>query len=184
MTFTWADVQEGQIADNAVINDLGNTVEAHDVALSLLFPTAYVRKPADNTPVNNSTTLVDDTHLSLPIGTDVITSDFRAIIIYTSNTTANLKVAFTFPGSMRMDFGIACWVLGGVNTANFQGFSNYTSGTTIQVSGATGPASLHVSGSFITGGTAGSLKLQFAQLTANASNTFTMTGSLMAATRL
>lgn len=49
MTYTWADVQKGQIADDAAINDLGNTVELHDASINNLSAVAMAYRARSQT---------------------------------------------------------------------------------------------------------------------------------------
>lgn len=135
----------------------------------------YAAKSADQA-VNNSTVLVNASGMLWTLQPSA-TYEYRILLLQDANTTANFKLAFTFPAGARMDFGIATYVIGGVNTALFSGFVNYASGTAIGVSGSGGVASIHIDGKIDVGVTGGVVQTQFAQNTANASNSNMKAGS-------
>ena len=143
--------------------------------LQTLLP-ILARRTTDSSPVNNSTTLVNDSVLFWPLTANV-TYDFRIVILYTSNATANFKFAFTFPAGCRLDFGFVGLLLGGTNTVDSRAAINIASAGTVSIAGGAAPEAVHINGTLSVGGTAGNLQLQFAQNTANASNTVVNAGS-------
>ena len=137
------------------------------------------RRTTDGASVNNSTTLVNDAVLIWTLSNTNVVYDFQLRMGFTSNTTANWKYAFTFPAGCRFDFSHVTYNLGGAaNTADLRSFVNYTSGTAISVSGAGSDTSYVISGTLAVASTTGSLQLQYAQNTANVSNSFTRAGSV------
>lgn len=136
----------------------------------------FAGRTADSAAVNNSTVLVNDPVLFWALQANAV-YDIRMAILYTSNATANLKWAFTFPAGCRLDFGFSGLLLGGVNAVDTRAAINLGSGVTIQTAGGTAPEALHINGTIRVGATPGNLQFQFAQNTANASNTVINAGS-------
>jgi hypothetical protein len=144
--------------------------------LNTLIPISAI-KSADQT-VNNSATLVNDTSLVWAMNANV-KYRFAITVVYSSNTTANFKFALAIPSGARLDFGYAGYVVGGTNTALFQGDVNdtATAGTPFAVAGIVGiDASLFIHG-IVTVVGAGNLQFKWAQNTANVSNTIVRGGS-------
>lgn len=133
----------------------------------------YSFKTANNTAVNNSTVLVNDSDLFWAVAAST-TYEFVLTVIYSSNATANFKWALTFP-SATVSFGNVAPAIGGGALITAQ--SGYTSGTAIGIGGAAFDQSLHIRGTIAVSSTAGTLQFQFAQNTANVSDSFTRLGS-------
>lgn len=130
----------------------------------------FVRKSADET-VNNSATLQDDDALGKLL-TVSSTYEFELLILYNSGATPDLKFGFTGPAG---------------SSANWAAISNSTPvvsvpkvlADTLTVDGTGADATVLVKGIFVMGATAGGLQLQWAQATANASNTIVRAGSYL-----
>jgi hypothetical protein len=139
-----------------------------------------VRKSSDQS-VTNSTTLVNDTALAIPLGTNDFV-EFTAYIIMTSAATQpDIKYTFTAPAGATIH-----WL------SNFEEGSSITNNPIITVSGTTTSGNLttanaldviQVWGTIQTVGTGGSLQFQWAQNNTNATATVVKTNSYLKATR-
>jgi hypothetical protein len=132
-----------------------------------------LRKSADQT-VNNTTTMVNDTHLTWPVdalGRYV----FDMELVYTAATAADIRIGWGSPTGTAMS-----WSATGLDTAlAYKNVANLAAATTSNF-GGNGVASgrvIHVSGYVDVGATAGSFTLRWAQDTANASDASMRTGS-------
>jgi hypothetical protein len=134
------------------------------------------RKTVDET-VNNSATLQNDDELFVAVEAS-LTYDFEAEIFYNSGTTPDFKFGWTFPAGLTMTYSV--YAAGG---AVFLGYSEIqTSVPVIDGQGAAVAALLK--GTVIVFSTAGTLQLQWAQNTANASNTVVAAGSYIRLRRI
>lgn len=143
--------------------------------------------------VNNTTTLVNATGLAIPLAANA-TYGLDGWLHWTSNPTADIKFKFTFPASTT---GFWSGIGPVVDTAPVVGSErkNYVDFGSVDISNALAFAgddeftsSVYISanprGYMTTAGTAGTLQLQFAQNTANVSNTILRAGSYLRVTRL
>ena len=124
-------------------------------------------KPADET-VNNSATFQDDDHLqlSMELGTTYLL-EFEGV--YFSGVTPGFKTQFVVPAGVSGP----TW---GIGPNSFSG----TSVTSLLNWGGTGADQRSkVKGRIVTTTTSGLLKLQWAQFTANASNTIIRAGAML-----
>lgn len=145
-------------------------------ALSPLLHPTLVRKTSDQT-VNNSDVLINDTELFIPVlANEIWFVHFRMLVI-TKDTPA-LKAAITCPA-------------GGTVRAHqfFESYSMidyYTAGQpmTFTNAGDTSNAPAIVNVLYVGGATPGNLQLQWAQNTANATDTKVLTNSFLIASRL
>lgn len=147
--------------------------------LQALLP-IFARKANDSSPpVNNSITLVNDPDLIWGLGgSDGLgTYEFHLTIIYNTNSTANLKWALLTPASARVDFAVNGLKTGGTNTLDTLGVVAYSSGTAFNQAGTGADATLRIDGTIGMGGVPGNLQVQFAQNTANVSNTVLRAGA-------
>lgn len=133
-------------------------------------------KSADET-VNNSSTLQDDADLVFPIGPGQLRS-VRYVILYTSGATPDIKFAVTIPSGATLYLrGI-----GGNAAGTLAEAHSIVSGTAISFQG-TGANRLLTLEAVVKAGTVGGLvQLQWAQDTANASDTTVLAGSHLLAT--
>jgi len=136
------------------------------------------RLSADTTPVNNSTVLVTISGLVIPveINTGYI---FELYTPYSSNATADIKIAWALPTGSVADFGIDYWDTTSPTPAKQFGQSSTIPTTGQQCGGFAADLYCRFFGSFLTGSTAGSFTPQFAQVTANVSNTVIRRGAYL-----
>lgn len=131
-----------------------------------------VRRATDAANINNSTALVSDATMTtvLPAVTGVWA--WRDTIIYSSSTTADYKVAYTFPGTAFWGGdGLATGAAG--TTGDGQFAVTTVSGTASAFGGAGVGVRLliTVEGEVSLAGVGGNLVLQYAQQTLDATNT-------------
>lgn len=161
------------------------TVATETVYASKTLP-VYVRATADET-VNNSSTMQDDDTLVVALLANSVYQIY-CHIMYDSNTTADFKMGWTNTGGGTWTFdwtsgGLSSLVtstLGAVNRA-----AAIISGT--QIVGGVGAGTVGVAnpcGLVITDASAGNLQFQWAQGTADASNTIRKAGSHIIARRV
>jgi len=140
-----------------------------------------VRKTANET-VNNSSTLQDDDALLFPVGTSEEWA-FEIVIYFTSNNTADFKAAITVPNNTTLEWAYTYRFSGG---AAVRATVVSTSGSALGVDGV-GDGSymmLVIKGYVKTTDTAGNVTLQWAQDTADASDTVVKAGSHLIARRI
>lgn len=132
-------------------------------------------RTVDAAPVNNSTVLVPDAVLVVALPT-AGRFQFELVLFYDSSTAADFKVAFTIPaGAVTRWGGVgpSTAVSSGVGTGQFS--VAIGSGTTITYGGSgTGTANtlvIPIKGNVLMGGTAGNLQVQYAQQTADPTDT-------------
>jgi hypothetical protein len=162
--------------------DTGETplgIGAIELALAHSHET-YVIKTADET-VNNSAALQDDNELFWPVLSNQIW-DVELVLLYNTNTTADLKWAFTVPGS-----GTGLGVLHRLQNAaagvgDDQISQASEAGTAIGGIGSI--AAAHVRMLITVGAADGNIVLQWAQNTANLSNTIVQAGSYIIARKV
>jgi hypothetical protein len=143
----------------------------------------FARKTADQT-VNNSATLVNDTHLFVPMVANA-TYTGMLLLFYSSNTTASIKFAFTFPAGATVSWAPVAYQAVGSFTILLSALNTYQSGVDNPLFGAGGsdfPTAI-INIIARTAGTAGNLQLRWAQNTANVSNTTIKQDSYMIVTR-
>jgi hypothetical protein len=121
------------------------------------------KKPVDQS-IASSTTLTNDNDLAIPI----VANDSMVIDGYLhTNTTSNtpmLQLAWTIPAGATMDFNAWCDETQNDNEV----FTFTSSGTAHTLQMPIGDICIHFWGVVITGGTAGTIQLQWAQATSNA----------------
>lgn len=153
------------------------TVQTADIADRRQFltsrPTQYFRKTTDET-VNNSDTLQDDDDWAFSVAANTkYRVDIYALI--DSGTTPDWKVQWSLPAGATADFVIS-QPGGGSTSAN-----PVTESAAADVAGlgAGTPVFARIHGILIIAGTAGTAVPQWAQNTANASDTKLLAGSVM-----
>lgn len=139
----------------------------------------FLRKTADET-VNNTATLQNDDVFFVAVPTAGVFV-FDLTLFYTSNNTADIKFAFTHPAGAVVRWGTAGLASSATATS---GDSQYAaavgSGSTVLIGGGNATTvMMFISGILEMGGTAGTFQLQWAQNTADASNTTVNTYSNM-----
>jgi hypothetical protein len=159
--------------DNDLTND--NATVSSDVPFSDVAggPELSVRK-ASNETVTNSTTLQDDNHLGVTLGTS--TTYIIDAVIFASSTSAvpDLKIAFAVPSGSTMALGYT----GGPISATL--LTSEAASEDISMLANT-PTWVHVSGTVTTAGTGGDLQLKWAQNTSDAAGTTVLRGSYLRA---
>jgi hypothetical protein len=160
---------------------------------SVVGKTSFVAKTADQS-VTSSTTLVNDTHLTLTVAASA-SYTFELMLMAQSaggSAAGDFKAGFTFPAAA------SCHFMGtGPNNADLPGSSssnsngewiarnNATSGSSTIPYGMSGiPIGIRMTGLLITGANSGSLRLQWAQGASDANATTLLTGSFMRMTRV
>jgi len=122
------------------------------------------RKTADES-VTSSTTLQDDNHLFYSIAANEIWYVQMALyVVDGSDGAANFKMGLTLPASATCFFS---WVWG--NTSGTFAMHRLRVGTTVSLFGSAGGDLFSPPGVVVNAGTAGTVQLQWAQSTSNAS---------------
>lgn len=147
--------------------------------MASLTAATVVRKASDET-VNNSSTLQDDDDLLITMGANEVWY-FEAMLIFTSNGTADFKMAFTVPSGATLEAVGVGKEPGGAD-ARVRRLIGSASSESYDGS-ATTEDSVIVKGTVRVGGTAGNLQLQWAQNTADASDTKLLTDSWLMGAR-
>lgn len=142
--------------------------------------TIRVRKTADET-VNNSATLQDDDDLKFPVGLNE-TWYFMATMRTDSGATPDIKVAVTVPTAAD----IIATFMGTHTDGTYKVTTMNVSGTAISAYGAGAGTtwSLTIIGTVRTGANTGNVQFQWAQNTANASDTKVLADSVLVAWRI
>lgn len=156
-----------------------NRAEIYDGAahVSLFTRALFAEKfrTADAAAINNSTVLVSDATLVVALPT-AGRFHWDLTLFYDSSTAGDFKVAHTIPAGATMQWGglgASTAVSGGLGTGQFSAVT--ASGTSIAYGGSgVGTANtlmLNIKGGVVMGGTAGNLQVQYAQQTADPTNT-------------
>jgi hypothetical protein len=141
-----------------------------------------VRKTADEI-VNNSTTLQNDDHLLLALLANEVWR-FEIDAWYAAATTTDLKVLFTVPAAATFKW----WAPESYNaTSGAWGTATDTeisAARPLEGAGSTSPRGLHIIGVVVNGANAGNLQLQWAQVTAGASDATVYANSILRAWKI
>ena len=145
------------------------------------------RKSADQT-VNNSAVLVNDTHLLFAVAASEVWW-LQAWLMFDGGTIPDIKFHWTLPASATMRWGATS-----DGDASFGGSWSSFSTPVALLTEASTPAyatigagttiGLSLTGIAVVAGTAGNVQLQWAQNTANASDTIMRTNSCLIGMRL
>jgi hypothetical protein len=156
-----ADVDRIEVFDSA------NWISAYSRSLF-----HNIRRTTDATAINNSTTLVSDGTLVtvLPAVTGIY--QWEDTIVYSSSAAGRYKVAYTFPGTGWWG-GLALAVGSVATTGDVQAAVATASAGTVAYGGAGVGVRILVKiwGEITLAGAGGNLQLQYAQNTADATNT-------------
>lgn len=140
----------------------------------------FVRRSTDAPAINNSTVLVSDTVLVIPMAAGAVYT-FDAWIAYDVTQVADLKIGWLVPAGTTMH-----WAGGGIQEASTSTTGNaainrrlWTEAQTAVLGGAAAgtPVVATASGLIVVGSTAGDLTLQRAQATAEVSDAIIKAGS-------
>lgn len=144
------------------------------------------RKTADQNVGPSNTVLANITGMSIPLpGTTGAIFQFEAVAYYNSNTTADIKFAFTIPAGATMRWGGTGLSTGAGSVSGDATFPSITgSGTSAAFGGAAADAWAYFQGEVTMGVTAGNLQLQAAQQTSDASATNVLARSRIMAYRI
>lgn len=135
----------------------------------------------DVTLTPSSTTLQDVTGMAVTPATNT-TYELEGVIFYDTSGTPDIKLAFTYPSGATFSWGPAGLKFDGTDfQSHFTAVHREVSATSTPVAGLGSgtEVTVHIQGKLVMGGTAGSLQLQAAQNTSNASNTIVKSDSWM-----
>lgn len=148
-------------------------------------PTLYVRKTA-NESVTSSTTLQDDDHLLLSVAANA-TYLVELMLIYDGATTGDIKIVFTMPSGATFD-GLPGGVTTGAATQSasvkLAHIQSTEEGLGAVGTGAGNRVVAHAIGVLQVGSTAGTFRLQWAQLASDVTATTVLANSWMALRRV
>lgn len=161
------------LTDEKIWKGTGGDVE------EVAFPTGVtiVRKTADQI-VNNSTVLVNDTHLLFAVAASEIWEFLLGIRVYSTTATPDLKFAFTIPAAASSKRWEA-WYSQGTEATELDG----TVATYFFVSAASNQYK-QLRYLYIGGANAGNVQFQWAQNTATVEDTKVLTNSFIIAHKL
>ncbi len=130
---------------------------------------------ADQTFTPSSTTLQNITELALPVAAST-NYEFDAVIFYDTGTTPDIKFAATFPSGATFTWGPASLKFDGTDfQSQFTAKHRQTAGTNTELAaaglGSGTVVNIQLRGTLKVSTTAGTLQIQGAQNTSNASNT-------------
>lgn len=168
--------------DRAEIYDGTNQV-------SLVTRSVYARSRVTATqnvgPSNTALANVTNMAVALPAINGAI-YQFRGLVWYNTNTTADIKFAFTMPaGGATMRWGIVGLATGASGVSGDVNLSSITAtGTSVSYGGAAADAMAVIEGEITMGTVAGNLQLQAAQATSDASATNILARSRLEAWRI
>lgn len=137
--------------------------------------------PQNVSNATTGTTLVNVTQLVLTPSVSK-TYDIDGVIYYTAGATGDIRLAFTFPTGATLYLGGTSYGATG-NLVQFSSWLAAVSGTYNRFEGATA-APIFLSGTLVMGSTSGNFQTQFAQDTANATNTSILNGSKLRLTKV
>lgn len=141
----------------------------------------YARRTADSTPINNSTTMVADSQLTLAVAASG-TYHLRGRLIYTSSATPDFRFGWTYPTGLTMSysvFGIATGTAAPLSYLNVETDLPALEGAGVGVS-----RDVWLEGLVFNSTTAGNLVIKWAQATANATDTVMKANSYFILTKL
>lgn len=130
-----------------------------------------------NTSAVTSATLVNDLDLVLPVVAAAV-YDFSAFIAYEGNTTGSgdLKAQWTVPAGASLTYQASGGSTSGFGTPVSLGARSAGTAYAYGTDGSGVPCAVTMTGTLIMGSTAGSLQLQWAENTANATGTLLLAG--------
>lgn len=173
------------VANNTIVHtSVGDTMtqaefeatNSHTLPTGGVIP-VVIRKSADET-VNNSDALQNDDTLVLPVEASSVW-DIKLFVLYNSGATPDLKLAFTVPASGTIYAYLSGFEAGTVDPM-------YVNAATTPVvfdgTGSNNAGFIHLI--FVNSTNAGNVQLQWAQNTANASDTKVLANSFMLCTKL
>jgi hypothetical protein len=146
-----------------------------------LLPITVV-KSLDET-VNNSATLQNDDALVIAVNSTA-KYEVTGLVAYNSGTTPDIKFAFTAPASATFLWCCDALDTGASGVTGTVSRQKLAITDSLGVGGTGNDLIAKISGILVVAGTAGNLQLQWAQNTANASNTIVRAGSYLTARQI
>jgi len=153
-----------------------------DLKLSGYKEIKVIRKSADET-VNNSAAMQNDDELVLPVVASEVWY-FELFVLFRSSTGADIKFGFSVPSGATMKWhSQALWY--GVGVGSTPGTPNEATDSYARGgAGATTTTGFMIWGIIVVSTTAGNVNLQWAQNTAESSDTKVLANSCLRATKL
>lgn len=141
-----------------------------------------------NETINNSATLQNDDHLFFPIGANEVWVVEYNLFVSAVSATSDFKIALALPAGATSAMSIVGLAAAAASAEADAKFQSFTSAATALTAGIQADSS---SNGFVryqayvaTAGTAGTVMMQWAQATANASDTVLRLGSFLLAHRM
>ncbi len=167
-----------------IFNTTDNTMYRYTGSVWVPFSGSGLALQLSDQTRNNSVTLLSSTDLVLPVAANS-NYIFESQLICDSNTTADIKYSFLIPAGASLR--VSAWTGGALDTALQTGiYHDAFDGTQFSSEGAGSGTMMtcRPGGRLAVAGTAGSLTVQFAQNTANVSNTLLKAGSWIRLSRV
>lgn len=139
------------------------------------------KRSADSTPVNNNTTMGNDSQLTLAVAANT-TYHVRGRLIYTSSATPDFRFGWTYPTGLTMAYGVLGIATGTSAPLIYQ--NNETDLPALEGAGVGVSRDAWIDGLVFNGSTAGNLIVRWAQLVANATDTVMKANSYFILTKL
>ncbi len=152
----------------------GEVATAADVNAALTAAITRVRKASDET-VNNSTVLINDAALKFAVGANAVWA-FTILVYQSSSAVADFKCALTSPAGATVVATAIGLATDGTNSINL-----YNLPAGLAFMGGAGAINPVIHGIIINGANAGNLQLQWAQSTAEVSDTKVLANSCIIA---
>ena len=164
------DAPNGATLGQNLAEDVETELVRIDAAAAVL--PLYARKTADESLVS-STTLQNDDHLFWSVVANTI-YELSLHVTYNSGVTPDFKIGWTFPAGLTMT-----WAYIGVDLAGAIVNRGNLIQTSVLAQGGAAGVEIHLAvfGVVVVGGTAGTLRLQWAQNTSDAGSTIVRAGS-------
>jgi hypothetical protein len=142
------------------------------------------RKTSDQS-VTSSTTMVNESALIAPMAANEVWF-LRYTILYTAAAAGDLNVTFTLPSGGTIAFCYNSWPDSGgtIDTNVWTGTASPNASRSFNGISTTVPSALVIEGVFINGGSSGDVRLQFAQVTSNATASTIKTNSALIGAKL
>ncbi len=157
----------------------GHSFEGWDGVAYVQLPyVVHKYKTVDET-VNNSTTLQNDDHLAWPVTANAVYA-LELHLVPNSGTSADFKLAWTFPVGLTMDWSVQTFDAGSVWVTN----GGFVQTTVVVVGGTAGDSQTAFYGMVYVGANTGTLQLQWAQNAAFVADTIVRKGSWGRLTRI
>ncbi len=151
---------------------LAEDLSPWSAAINAALTGRMIVKAADQTR-NNTTTLVDDAHLQATLTANVVYG-FLLVLLYNSGTTPDLKITWSGPAGLDMQWGGLRADTGGALTVP----ADLTESSTVTIGGIAAGA-FAVFGGRVTATATGTWRLRWDQNTATVADTIVRQGSML-----